>query len=90
MKAINFLDVTLNLKTGKYRPYKKPDNNLLCINILSNRPSNIIKNLPNNISEKINNLSADETTFNKSKDVYNNAMTESGFKHKITFQQQYE
>ena len=33
-------------------------------------------------------MSADETTFNKSKDLYNNALAESGFKHKITFQQQ--
>ena len=33
-------------------------------------------------------MSADETPFNKSKDLYNNALAESGFKHKITFQQQ--
>ena len=29
--------------------------------------------------KRINNLSADETTFNKSKDLYNNALAESGF-----------
>ena len=33
-------------------------------------------------------MSADETTFNKSTDIYNNALAESGFKSKITFQQQ--
>ena len=88
LKAVNFLDVTLNLTTGKYQPYNKPDNNPLYINILSNHPPNIIKNLPGNISKRINNLSADETTFNKSKDLYNNALTESGFKHKITFRKQ--
>ena len=85
MKAVNFLDVTLNLTTGKYQPYNKPDNNLLYINILYNHPPNIIKNLPENISKRINTLSADETTFNKSKDLYNNALVESGFKYKITF-----
>ena len=88
LKAVNFLDVTLNLTTGKYQPYNKPDNNPLYINIISNHPPNIIKNLPNNISERINTLSADETTFNKSKDLYNNAFGEKGFKHKITFQKQ--
>ena len=88
LKAVNFLDVTLNLTTGKYQPYNKPDNNPLYINILSNHPPNIIKNLPGNISKRINNLSADETTFNKSKDLYNNALAESGFEHKITFQKQ--
>ena len=77
LKAVNFLDVTLNLTTGKYQPYNKPDNNPLYINILSNHPPNIIKNLPDNISKRIN-TSADETTFNKSKDLYNNALAESG------------
>ena len=46
LKAVNFLDVTLNLTTGKYQPYNKPDNNPLYINILSNHPPNIIKNIP--------------------------------------------
>ena len=35
------------------------------------------------MSKGINNLSADETTFNKTKDLYNNTLTESGFEHKI-------
>ena len=88
LKAVNFLDVTVNLTTGKYQPYNKPDNNPLYIDILSNHPSNMIKNLPDNISKRINTLSADETTFSKSKDLYNNALAESAFKHKITFQGQ--
>ena len=85
-KSVNFLDVTLNLTIGKYQPYNKPDHNPLYINILSNHLPNIIKSLPGNISKRISNLSADGTTFNKSKDSYNNALTESGFKRKITFQ----
>ena len=88
MTAVNLLDVTLNLTTGKYQPYNKPDNNPLYINILSNHPPNIIKNLPGNISKRINNLSADETTFNKSKDLYKNALVKNGFEDKIAFQKQ--
>ena len=88
MKAVSFLDVTLNLTTGKYQPSNKPDNNPLYINVPSNHPPNTIKNLASNISTRINYLSADETTFNKSKDLYNNALAESGFEHKITFQKQ--
>ena len=55
LKAVNFLDVTLNLTTGKYQPYNKPDNNPLYINILSSHSRNTIKNLPSNISKRINN-----------------------------------
>ena len=29
LKEVNFLDVTLNLQNGTYRPYKKPKNKLL-------------------------------------------------------------
>ena len=88
LKAVSFLDVTLNLTTGKYQTYNKPHKNPLYINILSNHPPIIIKNLPGNISKRIRNLSADEATFNKSKDLYNNTLVKSGFKHKITFQKE--
>ena len=49
--------------------------------MLRRRSENMIKNLPSN-------MSADETTFKMSKDLCSNTLTESGFKHKITFQQQ--
>ena len=57
--------------------------------IISDHPPNIIKNLPGNVSKTINNLSADETTFNKPRDLYNNALAESELKHNITFQKQH-
>ena len=85
LKAVNFLNVTLNLTTVKYQTYNQPDNNPLYIDILSNHPPNIIKNLPDNISKRINTLSADETTFDKSKDIYKHALAGSGLKHKIRF-----
>ena len=88
LKAVNFLDVTLNLTTDKYQTSNKPDNNPLYINVPSNHPPNTIKDLASNISKRINYLAADETTFNKSKDLYNSALAESGFEHKITFQKQ--
>ena len=86
MKAVNFLDVALNLTTGKYKPYNNPDNHPLYINILSNHPPDIIKNLQDNVSKRINTLSANGATFNKSKDLCSNALTKSGFKLKIKFQ----
>ena len=42
LKAAKFLDVTINLTTGKYQPYNKPDNIPLYINILANHSPNII------------------------------------------------
>ena len=75
LKFVSFLHVTLNLTVCKYQSYNKPDNNLLFVNILCNNPPDIIKNLPDNISKRIQTLSADETRFSKSKDLYSNALT---------------
>ena len=71
---------------GKYRPYNKPDNDLLHIDINSNHSLNIIKNLPNSISKRIKKLSSDEHVFNSTKDLYNNALENSGYKQNIKFQ----
>ena len=49
LKTVNFLDATFNLCTGKYQPYKKPNDTPTYINVNSNHPPNIIKALPNNI-----------------------------------------
>ena len=43
MKIFNYLDVTLNLTTGKYYPFREPDNNPLYINVKSNHPPSIIR-----------------------------------------------
>ena len=81
----SFPDLTLNLSTGKYEPYSKPDNKPLYINMKSNHPPNIIKNLPESISRHINKLSSDKTVFNNSKELFNNTLFISGFDHKIKF-----
>ena len=46
LKVANFLDSTLNLSTGKYERYSKPDNKPLYIK----DQTNIIKNLPERVS----------------------------------------
>ena len=60
LKTVNFLDVTFNLCTGKYQPYKKPNDTPTYINVNSKHPPNIIKALPNNISKRISNISSDK------------------------------
>ena len=82
---MNFLDVMLDLTTGKYKPYNKPGNIPLYISGKSNHPLNIIKNLPESSSRCMNNLSSNKSVFDNSKDFYNNALSSSGFKDNIKF-----
>ena len=90
LKTVNFLDVATDLTTGKYKPYNKPGNIPLYINIKLNQPPNIIKNSPENISRRINKFSSDKSLFENSKDLYNSALSNSGFKHKIKFNPDYK
>ena len=75
----------MDLTTGKYEPYNKAGNIPQYINVKSNHPPNIIKNLPESISRRINKLSSDKSVYDNSKDLYNNALYNSGFKDKIKF-----
>ena len=82
---MNFLDVTLDLRPGKYKPYNNPGNMPQYINVKSNHPPNIIKNLPECISRYINKLLSAKSIFHNSKDLHNNPRYKSGFKDKIKF-----
>ena len=42
MKIVNYLDVTLNLNDGSYRPYKKPNEETNYINVNSDQPPSIL------------------------------------------------
>ena len=42
LKIVNYLDVTLNLNDGTYKPYRKPNDVTTYINVKSNHPPNII------------------------------------------------
>ena len=39
LKEVDFLDVSLNLRNGTYRPYKKPNDRLLCIHQTTHQTS---------------------------------------------------
>jgi hypothetical protein len=85
LKIVNFLDVTLNLNTGKYKPYNKPNDKPMYINTRSNHPQNILKKLPESIGQRINNLSADQTIFENAAPYYNEALKASGYNQPIQY-----
>ena len=86
----DFLDVTLDLQTGKYWPYRKPNDTLLYIHAKSNHPSNIKKQLPSMIGRRISEISCNEEEFMKVKPAYDEALKRSGFSDGIEFQQDNE
>ena len=79
LKEVDFLDVTLNLQNGTYRPYKKANDKLLYIHSSSNHPPQIIKQLPNSISERLSKNSSNQEVFNTAKVEYEDALKKSGY-----------
>ena len=84
LKQVEFLDVTFNLITSFYTPYKKPNDNLLYINTSSDHPPPVIK-LTNSINKRLCENSANEQVFNTVKPVYENALHKNGYKSSLKY-----
>ena len=87
---VNFLDVTFNLRNGSYQPYKKPNDELKYINVLSNHPPQILKQLTTTISDRLSRKSSSELIFNESKHQYEDALSKRVLKLNLlnsTYQQ---
>ena len=81
----NFLDVTFDLASGKYRPYRKPNNEPLYIDKKSNHPPTITKRLPKLIEHRISELSYDRVEFNSAKPEYEEALIRSGYTERLEY-----
>ena len=46
MTAVNYLDITLDLRSGTFKPYKKPGNEINYVHVQSYHPPSIIKQIP--------------------------------------------
>ena len=85
IKVVNFLDITLDLNSNTYIPYKKPNDQPIYINKASNHPPNIIKQLPISISERISKISSNRNIFEESAPYYNEALKNSGYSENIVY-----
>ena len=84
-KVVDFLDVTVNLSTGLYQPYQKPNSKINFIHRDSNHPPPIIKNLSKGIAFRLSNNSANVNIFNKAAKPYHAALRTNGHKQLIQY-----
>jgi Holliday junction resolvase RusA-like endonuclease len=85
LKVVNFLDVTLDLNSGLYKPYMKPNNTPIYINRKSNHPPGIIKNIPAAVNRRLNSISADDGVFKEAIQPYQDALDKSGYEHQLKY-----
>ena len=77
-KVVDFLDITLDLRTAIYKPYKKPykkpNSNFTYFYKQSNHPPSIIKNLPKSINKRLSTNSKNTQIFNDACRPYTEAL----------------
>ena len=85
LTVVNFLDVTLDLHSDKYHPFRKPNDNPTYIHKHSNHPPHVAKQLPIAVNKRLNEISCDKESFNNSKTDYEKALKDSNLDHKLTY-----
>ena len=85
-KSVNFLDVTLDLDSGLFKPFTKPNNTIQYVNKNSNHPPSITRNLPAAVNRRLNIISANEEIFRDAIPPYQKALNESGHNFNLKFE----
>ena len=84
-KVVDFLDVTLNLNDGSFRPYRKPEDIINYIHADSDHPPSIIKQLPFSVEKRLSSLSSSKEIFDNSKEYYQDTLKRSGYAHELKY-----
>ena len=82
----DFLDITLNIHENTFEPFRKPNNTPLYINSQSNHPPHVKKNIPIAVNKRLESISSSKQLFEKHKNEYQLALSESGYKHKLQYE----
>ena len=78
-QVLDFLDVTLDLTSGEYRPYNKPNNTPLYVHKESNHPPTVLNQIPKIVERRLSDLSSSREVFEREKGPYIRALNQSGY-----------
>ena len=86
LKVEDFLDVTMNLDTGKFQPFRKPNDHPLYVSKQSNHPPGITNNIPAVVNKRLSTISSDAEALNHAAPVYQTALKANGYNEVLSFQ----
>ena len=85
MKSVDFLDINLNLETGVFKPYMKPNGSPVYVHSDSNHPKTILENIPKSINRRLSSISSSKEVFEAACPPYQAALDKSGYNYKLNF-----
>ena len=87
-KCVNYLDITLDLRSGSHKPFTKPGNIPQYINRHSNHPPSVLRSVPEAINRRLSNISSDKQSFETAIPPYQQALKRSGYDYNLNFNPQ--
>ena len=87
-KCVNYLDITLDLKSGTYKPFTKPGNIPQYVSSHSNHPPSVLRSIPEAINRRLSNISSDKQSFDTAIPPYQEALKRSGYGYNLNFNPQ--
>ena len=87
-KCVNYLDITLDLRSASYKPYMKPGNVPQYVNRQSNHPPPILRSIPEAIKRRLSNISSDKQSFDSAIPPYQEALQRSGYDYSLHYKPQ--
>ena len=85
VKIVNYLDVTLNLSNGSYRPDKKPNEEINYRHVNSDLSPSILKQRPMSIEKRLSSLSSPKEIFQETLLYYEQCLSNCGYKEKLRY-----
>ena len=85
LTRVDYLDITMNLESGLFKPYRKPGDRPLYVSAKSNHPPLILKNIPAGIERRLSDNSANEQIFMEAVPIYQAELDRCGYTHKLEY-----
>ena len=82
---VDYLDITMDLESGMFKPFRKPGDRPLYVSAKSNHPPLILKNIPAGIERRLSDNSANEQIFSEAAPIYQAELDRCGYSHTLEY-----
>ena len=83
--SVNFLDVTMDLEAGIFKPYRKPGDKPMYVHSGSNHPPQVLRNIALGINKRLVEISSTEEIFYQAIPPYQAELDRCGYGHKLAY-----
>ena len=85
LERVDFLDIVLDLRRNKTKPYIKPNAGTKYISTESSHPPAIKKSIPSNVAKRLSRISSNREEFQQEVQYYQAAIDKSGYKENLEY-----